>query len=92
MDDIVVRLRDSRYGAVPSQRAEAADEIERLRSQLVKQQDLLHRSSECIGALLAWTSNWTVPFEAEDEWLGDKDVAKRLIQEIAYPDDIGDSK
>jgi hypothetical protein len=50
--------------------------------QTPKEPELLERASNAIGALLQWTSNWTVPFEGEDEWLGDKDVALRVRDEI----------
>jgi hypothetical protein len=43
---------------------------------------LLERANEIIAALLQWTSNWTVPFADEDEWLADKAVAKDFYQQV----------
>ncbi len=45
-------------------------------------ESLLVRAERIIGVLLDWPTNWTVPFESEDEWLGDKEQAKALRRDL----------
>jgi hypothetical protein len=62
---------------------DAADTIASLLEERERLKEALERSDDAISALLQWTSNWDVSFQAEDEWLRDKEVAKQVRRDIA---------